>query len=146
MNGALVFAAHPQMYPKARVGVGLALVRRGLATAAIDLSDGLSSDLAHLCRESGVGAEVSAAALPIHPLAKKAGGPEQALELALHGGEDYELLFTARAGTRVPRSIAGVRVTHIGRLVRGDAVSIVDPAGRKRPLKPGGWEHFAGKH
>jgi thiamine-monophosphate kinase len=138
--------AHPQLYPEARVGVGLALVRRGLATAAIDLSDGLSSDLAHLCRESGVGAEVQAAALPIHPLARKAGGTERALQLALHGGEDYELLFAARTGTRVPRSIAGERVTRIGRLVRGSAVSIVDAAGRKRELKPGGWEHFTGKH
>jgi thiamine-monophosphate kinase len=139
--------AHPQLYPEARVGVGLALVRRGLATAAIDLSDGLSSDLAHLCRESGVGAEVSAAALPIHPLARKTGGgPERALERVLHGGEDYELLFAARAGTQVPRSIGGVRVTRIGRLVRGGAMTIMDLAGRKRSLKPGGWEHFAGEH
>jgi thiamine-monophosphate kinase len=127
--------------------VGLALVRRGLATAAIDLSDGLSTDLGHLCRESGVGAEVLADALPVHLLAAGAeGGQQRALELALHGGEDYELLFAARTGTRVPRSIAGERVTRIGRLVRGSAVSIVDAAGRKRELKPGGWEHFTGKH
>jgi thiamine-monophosphate kinase len=136
---------HPQLLPQPRVAVGLDLLRRRLATAAIDLSDGLSTDLAHLCRESGVGAEIAAAALPIHPLALEAGA-ERAVDLALNGGEDYELLFAAPAALRMPRSVAGVRVTRIGRLVRGEAVSLVDSAGRKRPLKPGGWEHFAGRH
>ena len=64
--------AHPQMFPQPRLAVGLALLRRRLATACIDLSDGLSTDLAHLCRESGVGAQISSAALPIHPLAQQA--------------------------------------------------------------------------
>ena len=137
---------HPQMFPEPRLGVGLALLRRGLATAAIDLSDGISTDLAHLCRESGVGAEVEAAALPIHPLASTAGAPRRAMELALHGGEDYELLFAAPAAVRVPRSVAGVRVTRIGKLVRGSGVSLVDAEGRSRALKPGGWEHFSGRH
>jgi thiamine-monophosphate kinase len=141
------FGAHPQMYPEPRIGVGLALVRRGLATAAIDLSDGLSTDLGHLCRESGVGAEVLADALPVHLLAAGAeGGQQRALELALHGGEDYELLFAAPAEARVPRSIGGVRVTRIGQLVRGSGVMLVDSGGRRRALKPGGWEHFTGRH
>jgi thiamine-monophosphate kinase len=133
------------MLPQPRIAVGLELLRRHLATAAIDLSDGLSTDLAHLCRESGVGAEVSTAALPIHPLALRA-APDSAIDLALHGGEDYELLFAAPAALRMPRSLAGVRITRIGSLVRGNAVSLVDSAGRRRPLKPGGWEHFTGKH
>ena len=133
--------AHPQLYPQPRVAVGLALLRRRLATAAIDLSDGLSSDLAHLCRESGVGAELSLAALPVHPLALQA-GTEQAIDLALNGGEDYELLFAAPAAAKMPRSVAGVRVTRIGNLVRGHAVSLVDSAGRRRPLPPRGWEHI----
>ncbi len=81
----------PQSYPEPRLRVGQALRRRGLATACIDVSDGLSTDLGHLCDRSGVGAEIWAGAIPIHLLAH---GPE-ALELALHGGEDYELLFTA---------------------------------------------------
>jgi thiamine-monophosphate kinase len=123
-------ADHPQLYPQPRIDVGLALLRRRLATAAIDLSDGLSTDLTHLCRESGVGAEVSAAAL----------------DFALNGGEDYELLFTAPPAARVPRSVAGVRITRVGRLVRGGAITLLDPGGRKRRLEPGGWEHFAGKH
>ena len=128
----------PQLWPEPRVAVGQALVRRRLASAAMDLSDGLSTDLAHLCRESGVGAEIDTAALPVHPLA----AGEGALELALHGGEDYELLFAAPAKVRVPRSLAGVRVTRIGRLVRGASISLVGPDGARRPLKPGGWEHF----
>lgn len=135
------------MFPQPRLNGGLALVRRRLATAAIDLSDGLSSDLAHLCRESGVGAQVTASALPIHPLARQAGvTPEHSLKLALDGGEDYELLFAAPPTLPMPRSIGGVRITRIGELVSGGAVSLLDSAGRRRALKPGGWEHFAGKH
>ena len=133
------------MLPQPRVVVGLELLRRRLATAAIDLSDGLFTDLAHLCHESGVGAEVWAAALPIHPLALQS-APERAIELALNGGEDYELLFAASAAVRMPRSVTGVPITHIGSLVRGKAISLVDPAGHKRTLESGGWEHFASRH
>jgi thiamine-monophosphate kinase len=136
-------ASHPQLLPQPRLAVGQALLRRPLATAAIDLSDGLSTDLAHLCRESGVGAEISAAALPIHPLAAAAGNP---LALALNGGEDYELLFAAPSTARVPRSIGGVPITRIGYLTRGTAITIVNPEGHATPLKPGGWEHFTPKH
>ena len=136
------WVAHPQMFPQPRVAVGQALLRRKLATAAIDLSDGLSTDLTHLCRESGVGAEISAGALPIHPLALRA-GPDRAIELALSGGEDYELLFAAPARVKMPRSVAGVRVTQVGRLARGSQISILDEVGRRRKLEPCGWEHFA---
>ena len=98
----------PHLYPQPRIAQGLRL--RGLASAAIDLSDGLSTDLAHLCTESAVAAELDAALLPIHAGAS--------LAQALHGGEDYELLFTAPASARIPRSIAGVAITRIGRIVR----------------------------
>jgi thiamine-monophosphate kinase len=134
-------ADHPQLMPQPRVKVGLELVRRGLASAAIDLSDGLSSDLAHLCRESRVGAEIEAEALPIHWLARKL-GPERGLELALNGGEDYELLFSADAKVRMPRSVAGVAITRIGRLVRGKGMWIEDGTGEPRRLEPGGWQHL----
>jgi thiamine-monophosphate kinase len=137
--------SHPQLYPQPRLAVGQALLRRRLATAAIDLSDGLSTDLAHLCRESAVGAEVSEAVLPIHPLAAEF-GPARALDLALNGGEDYELLFTAPLSVRMPRSIAGVPITRIGRLVRGTAITIVDSSCQTRALEPGGWEHFTRPH
>jgi thiamine-monophosphate kinase len=129
-------AAH--LYPQPRVAQGLALVRRGLATAAIDLSDGLSTDLHHLCEESGVAAEVDARALPL------AAGAAQAQ--ALHGGEDYELLFAATPGARVPRELAGVPVTRIGRVLRRHRnrpeITLLD-AGGERPLAPSGWEHFS---
>ena len=148
-------AAHPQLFPQLRLEVGQVLLRRRLATAAIDLSDGLSTDLAHLCRESGVGAQVSVDALPIHPLAMQARdaqashaatAPNRGLTLALHGGEDYELLFAAPPTARLPSSIAGVRITRIGTLTRGSLISLLDSAGRRSPLQPGGWEHFTGKH
>jgi thiamine-monophosphate kinase len=134
---------HPQLFPEPRVAVGEALRRRGLATACIDLSDGLSTDLGHLCVESGVGAEVEEVALPVHPLAAKL-GVTRGLELALNGGEDYELLFAAGAGVKVPRNLAGVAITRIGRLVRGNAVILVRANGRREGLEAGGWEHFRG--
>jgi thiamine-monophosphate kinase len=144
-RGSSGVEAHPQLWPEPRVGVGLALLGRRLARAAIDLSDGLSTDLAHLCRESGVGAEIDADALPIHPLAA-AHPPRRALELALDGGEDYELLFAAPPSVRMPRSIVGVPVTRIGRLIAGRKIALVGTDGRSRPLRPRGWEHFrAGK-
>jgi thiamine-monophosphate kinase len=138
--------AHPQLYPEPRLGVGQALVRRGLARAAIDLSDGLSTDLAHLCRESGLGAEMEEAAIPIHPLAiSEARTSADAVALALNGGEDYELLFAAGPEVRMPRTIGGVPVTRVGRLVPGSGVALLRGNGRSRKLKPGGWEHLSGK-
>lgn len=138
---------HPQLFPEPRLRVGEALRRRGLARACLDLSDGLSTDLSHLCAESGVHAEVEEAALPLHPLAARM-GEARALQLALHGGEDYELLFSAGASVRVPRSIAGVAVTRIGRLTRQkrgqDRMTLVRVDGSRETLRAGGWEHFAG--
>jgi thiamine-monophosphate kinase len=128
----------PHLFPQPRVAQGLWLARRGLASAAIDLSDGLSTDLAHLCEESHVAAEVDADALPI--------GPGATLEQALHGGEDYELLFTAPPAARVPRRIAGIPVTPIGRIVRprkGRPVIALVTAQGRQPLAPRGWEHFS---
>jgi len=128
----------PHLYPQPRIPQGLALVRRVLATAALDLSDGLSTDLAHLCEESGVAAEVDAAALPLSPGAT--------LAQALHGGEDYELLFTASISTRIPRVLAGVRITKIGRIVKARTgktlIHLLTEEGAQ-PLEARGWEHFA---
>ncbi|HEY1895487.1 MAG TPA: thiamine-phosphate kinase, partial [Terracidiphilus sp.] len=129
-----------QLHPEPRIQTGLSL-RRRLATAAIDISDGLSTDLAHLCEESGVSAMIEAGRLPI------AAGAS--LEQALHGGEDYELLFTARPGTRVPRSIAGVAITQIGEITapdRGKPTLMLATASIVEPLEPQGWEHFSVKH
>jgi thiamine-monophosphate kinase len=137
---------HPHLFPEPRLDVGDALLRRSLATACLDISDGLSTDLAHLCRASGVNAEIEQAALPIHPLALK-GGAKAALQAVLHGGEDYELLFTAPASVRMPSSIAGVPVTRIGALTKRRTgqplMTLVAPDGSRETLEPGGWEHFA---
>ena len=139
-------ALHPHLLPEPRLATGAALLRRKLATAALDISDGLSTDLMHLCVASGVHAVVDVAALPIHPLAA-ALGPAPALHAALHGGEDYELLFTAAASTRMPRSLAGVPITPIGRITRrrtGQPVmTLLHPDGTRQPLEPAGWEHFS---
>jgi thiamine-monophosphate kinase len=127
----------PHLYPQPRVAQGLWLVRHGLASAAMDISDGLSTDLAHLCEESGVAAEVNAAALPIHPAAT--------LDQALNGGEDYELLFTAPPIALLPRKVGGVSITPIGRILKsrlGRAAVTLLTAQGPRPLKPQGWEHF----
>ena len=140
-----IYAAHPHIFPQPRIPIGLALLRRSLATAAIDLSDGLSTDLTHLCHESAVGAEIFATELPIHPLAQQSGSTN-ALELALHGGEDYELLFTASPTTRVPRTLAGVLITRVGSLVPGKCILLISPDGRRTPLQSSGWEHFSNKH
>ena len=127
----------PHLAPEPRIAEGKWLAGRGIATAAIDLSDGLSTDLAHLCEESHVAAEVDAAALPIHSGAT--------LAQALHGGEDYELLFTAPSTARLPRSIGGVPVTRIGRIVRrrkGRPMAALLTAQGPEPLVPRGWQHF----
>ena len=129
--------AHPQTYPAPRLAVGTALLRRELASACIDISDGLSSDLRHICEASGVSAEIDLHSLPIHPLA--AGQ----VELALHGGEDYELLFAARPEVKIPRSIAGVPVVKIGRFLnrKKPIMTLLDNRGLRTRLEAGGWEH-----
>lgn len=136
---------HPQLFPEPRLAVGKALLQRGLATACIDISDGLSTDLAHLCRASGLGAEIEQAAIPLHPLGRKFGA-EAALRFALHGGEDYELLFAASASIGMPRSIAGVPITCIGTLkhktARQPLMTLTTPDRHHITLEPAGWQHF----
>jgi thiamine-monophosphate kinase len=125
-------------YPLARVAVGLWLRRRGAASAMIDVSDGLSTDLEHICEESHVGAEIEAEAIPRARVGP--GKKRVALELALHGGDDYELLFTSAA--EVPPVVAGVRVTRIGWTTKFAGMRLIVAGGKRRPLKAGGWEHF----
>lgn len=130
-------ASHQRhFYPEPRLGAGQYLREKKLATAMIDLSDGLSTDLGHICAESGVGAVVEAAALP-----SRLG--DTGLQLALHGGEDYELLFTASADKRIPKSIAGVPVTRIGEITRGKQMKLILSNGRSELLQQRGWEHFS---
>ena len=125
---------HPHLYPEPRVVAGRKLLR--LATAAIDLSDGLSTDLAHLCQEGKLAAEIEAEALPIDASAS--------LQQALHGGEDYELLFTASSKTKLPGQLGGVLIHAIGRMKkRGKGPQVTLLQDRKRTsLEAAGWEHF----
>ncbi len=128
----------PHLHPQPRIAQGLWLRKRGTASAALDISDGLSTDLAHLCEESGVAAEVDAAALPLAPGAT--------LQQALHGGEDYELLFTAPAAARLPRAIQGVAITQIGRILKaraGEPAITLESENGRAPLAVRGWEHFS---
>ncbi len=104
----------------------------------IDLSDGLSTDLEHICEESHVGAEIETEAIP--RAQAWPGKKRVALELALHGGDDYELLFTSAVA--VPSQVAGVRVTRIGRTTKSAGMRLIGADGMRRPLKAGGWEHF----
>jgi thiamine-monophosphate kinase len=130
--------SNPHFYPTPRLEVGSWLRKRGLATAMIDMSDGLSVDLAHICEESRVSARIAASQIPI--------GKGADLHLALHGGEDYELLFTSPKRARVPGQIAGVRITEIGEVMNQSdysaAIQILGDNGKVRPLAQRGWEHF----
>ncbi|MCS7025292.1 MAG: thiamine-phosphate kinase [Bryobacteraceae bacterium] len=116
--------------PEPRLKLGIALREKLKVTAAMDLSDGLSLDLHRLCVASGVAAELDGD-LPLWPGAT--------LDQALHGGEDYELLFTLSSSTRPPRQLAGVPLTRIGTIV-GGRPGVVRLGGRELPLA--GFDHF----
>jgi len=135
---------HPHFYPQPRLAAGQALMRRKLATGCIDMSDGLSTDLLHLCEESKVSAEVYADELPLATWSGKRVTTDQ----ALHGGDDYELLFTASPATRMPKKLGGIAIRSIGRMLppkRGMTITLVEVMqGKKKrsPLLPQGWQHF----
>lgn len=132
-----------QRRPTPRLALGVAL--RKVASACLDVSDGLVQDLGHLCRASGVGAQVLAARLP-GPPARAAGSAARALALAASGGEDYELLF-AVPPSRLGRLAAlerrgGVALTHIGLLRSGRGVEVIDAAGRTYIVRAAGHDHL----
>ena len=126
-------------YPEPRLELGR-ILRENLVSAMIDLSDGLSTDLAHICEENGVGAKIASALIPRARVGKPA--REVAHDLALHGGEDYELLFTVPQGKRVPARIAGMTLTEIGAITRTQKILLQDENGVTRRLPAKGWEHF----
>jgi thiamine-monophosphate kinase len=133
-----LFPAH--FFPMPRIAVGRVLRQRNIAASMIDISDGLSTDLSHICEESGVGAHINEQAVPRATI----GTPATVnLNFALHGGDDYELLLTAHPRTRVPRSIAGVLLTEIGEITRRKGMFLVRENGARSVLQPGGWQHFA---
>jgi len=136
------------LYPEPRLAVGQWLTEKRLATAMMDLSDGLSSDLPRLCAASGVGADVESENLPVVRHSSAVRGPEvDSLQLALHGGDDYELLFTVRSNrvNVLPKSFHGVPLTAIGRITEQRDLVLLKQGGRKRQLHPNGWDPFRSK-
>ncbi len=136
--------------PTPRVALGRRISRSGAATAMIDLSDGLAGDLFHICTRSKVGAEIYPDRLPlperIGEIAAKSG--KSVIDLALHSGEDYELLFTvpSRVPVRKIRSLSRdpeIPITEIGKIVgRKEGYCLVHSQGTRIPLAPAGWDHF----
>jgi thiamine-monophosphate kinase len=152
-NGRLVLAeddyheAVMRLYePTPRVRLGQAL--RGLATSAIDISDGLLGDLGHICRLSGVGATVDLGAIPLSPIGAQHVATKAGLTAILAGGDDYELCFTAPPNSRDSiaelTDVLGVPLTRIGQVKRGKGVSLMGPDGKPVRIDGRGYDHFSG--
>ena len=135
-----------QLRPSPRVGWGIVLGEERLAGAMIDISDGLSSDLAHLCEESKVGALIDSSSVPIDKHVSQLCGRRalDPLMLALHGGEDFELLFTVHPDevARLPKRVDGVTISHIGEVTDQPGRVRVSEKNRVWDLEPQGFEHF----
>ncbi len=135
LSGAL----RKHLYPEPRLKLGQWIAEKRLATAMMDVSDGLSTDLPRMCEASGVGARIEADSLPVTQLMN----PRDARELALHGGDEYELLFTVskKNAERVPGNFRGLRLTCIGEITRRKEIVIVEN-GEGTALVSGGWDPF----
>src|ERR1700722_10901788 len=133
------------LYPEARLALGQWLADRRLATGAMDLSDGLSTDLPRLCASSKVGATIdesklASAAVEHHSVPKW----NNRLVLALNGGDDYELLFTVAPNKthKIPAAYRGLNLTAIGEISRASGIKLSHPDGKTSPLKAAGWDPF----
>jgi thiamine-monophosphate kinase len=149
----LVSTALRQRYtqPQPRVREAIFLRASGCLTSMIDLSDGLAGDLGHVCDESGVGAQVEAAALPLQAGVREVAAVlgEDPMELGLRGGEDFELCCTARPGMLSPlldefRAQYGIGLTRVGSITSERALRLVHADGSQTPLSPQAFDHFHG--
>ena len=133
-------ALRAHLYPEPQCALGQFLSRRGLASALIDLSDGLSTDLSRLCAASGVGARLWAEKIPGPDLP----GAARSLELALDGGEDYQLLFTVppRQASRLPAKFQAHPLYNLGEIEATKGVRLITAEGKVRALEPAGWDYF----
>jgi thiamine-monophosphate kinase len=134
-------AIRSHLFPHPQCALGQFLAQHHLASAMMDLSDGLSADLRRLCDASGVGARLLADQIPIPALPDR----KDALRLALHGGEDYQLLFTVPASTaaRIPSHFGKVPLYCIGEIRPPKAISLITPDDKTLTIEPQGWDHFA---
>lgn len=151
---------HPEfrerfVQPQARIPEARWLRERCVLSAGLDLSDGVAGDAAHLAAASGVGVLLRGDALPVHPRFREGaadgkGDGDPALDFALHGGEDYELLLAAPPGELEPwveefRRSFDLSLTRVGEVVEGDGVWILHgEVGRPTRVERGGWDHFRG--
>jgi thiamine-monophosphate kinase len=133
-------ALRKHLYPHPRLELGAWLAEQRMATAMMDLSDGLTTDLPRLCAASGVGAIIQINCLPVTALAQTS----TARKLALHGGDDYELLFTVsqKNARKFPRGFRSLRLTSIGEITREKRVLLQTQSGKMSPLRSGGWDPF----
>jgi len=137
--------------PEPRTREAVWLRERGVLRSLVDLSDGLAGDAAHIAAASGVAIVLDADAVPIHPAALRATSADHALRLALGGGEDYELCFSAAPGAVavVAEAFArefGVPLTRVGRVEAGEGVHLEGRGVARQPLAFGGFQHFTGEH
>ena len=130
--------------PQPRVALGVAL--RGVASAALDVSDGFAADLGHILERAGVGARIDFDRLPLAAGLSAFAGHEAVRAAMIGGGDDYELCFTAPASVAAAvaqaGAAAGVPVTRVGRIVSGSGLAIVDGAGRELRPARAGYDHF----
>jgi thiamine-monophosphate kinase len=138
-----------QLRPSPRVGWGIVLGEERVATSMIDISDGLSSDLNHLCRESNAGAMIDAASIPLNHEVQQLCGRRalDPLALALHGGEDFELLFTVNPKdvARLPKRVDGAAVSRIGEITAATGTIRIQEKNHEWDLQPKGYRHFGGQ-
>jgi thiamine-monophosphate kinase len=131
--------------PTPRVALGQAL--RGLATSAIDISDGLLADLTHICRLSGVGATVELPLVPVSSIGAKHLSTPEGRTAIVSGGDDYELCFTAHPNSRESieelADVLGHPLTRIGQVKRGKGVSLLGADGKAVKVDGRGYDHFS---
>lgn len=144
-----IWLLRQHLYPHIRVRLGEWLGRRQIASAMIDISDGLSTDVGHLCAASEVGARIWSERIPCAEIPARQSKLARRLKLdplqmALHGGDDYELLFTVprRLAKRLQAAPEFRDITEIGEIERGKQILLLDSDGRGKPLKAGGWDPF----
>lgn len=133
--------------PIPRIEWGRKIALAGCASAMIDISDGLSSDLAHVCEQSGVGAVIDSRKLPRSISFSKSSGRRKSssLQLILSGGEDYELLFTVPPAKIGKLRQLRIPLTDIGEITRTGALRMVDQDGALQALRPAGYDHFGSR-